>query len=361
MARVGILTWHYYSNVGSNLQAWAMQHVLEGMGFDARFVNYRKRELDGERFPRGALKAIVDAFPFGPRFDTWRFQRDEFRQTRKTYSPEEACKICDGFDAVICGSDQIWAPNVFDPVYMLEGVSEAVRKVAYAASIGLPTIPERLRSEYKRLLSKYDAIGVREEHGRKVLHSELGIDATAVLDPSFLVPRGEWLGLASVTQDRPPYVFCYFLGAPARYKEAVASAARATGLPVIAYLPEAGKEEIPGCLTLRKMAVPEFLSWLGGAALVMTDSFHGIALSINLGVEFLAYRRFDDNDVLNQNSRVLNVLSKLNLEDHLMPSSAYRVVKTDWAAVAAKLETEISASRSFLEIALSSTGVLNDA
>ena len=355
-AKVGILTWHYYTNVGSNLQAWAMQHLLEGMGFDAQFVNYRKREFDGERFPKGIVKAVVDALPFGPRFDTWRFQHDEFKQSRKTYSPEGARGICDGFDAVVCGSDQIWAPNVFDPVYLLDGVAEGVRKVAYAASIGLPSIPEGLRGEYRRLLSRYDVIGVREEQGRMLLRSQLHIDVTTVLDPTFLVSGEDWRKLASVNYGHSPYVFCYFLGAPSRYEEAAASAARATGLPVIAYLPEAGKAEIPGCRTLRKMAVPEFLSWLNGASLVMTDSFHGIALSINLGVEFLAYRRFDDDDALNQNSRVLNVLSKLGLNDHLMSSGEYRSIETDWAAVAKRLEAEVFASRSFLDSALVGLG-----
>ena len=187
--KVGILTWHYYSNVGSNLQAWAMQRVLGNMGFNPQFINYRKREFDGDRFPKGAVKAVIDSLPFGPHFNTWRFQHDKLRQTRKTYDSADAASICDGFDVVVCGSDQIWAPNVFDPVYMLDGVSSSVRKVSYAASIGIPMIPENLKSGYKKLLSRFDAVGVREEQGRRLLE-ELGIQATTVLDPTLLLGRG---------------------------------------------------------------------------------------------------------------------------------------------------------------------------
>lgn len=356
-ARVGILTWHYYSNVGSNLQSWAMQRVLCGMGHDVSFVNYRRREFDGERFPKGAVKLVLDTLPFGPCFDTWRFQRDELRQTRKTYDPEEARSLCNGFDALVCGSDQIWAPNVFNPVYMLDGVDDAVRKVSYAASIGLPDIPVAMRGRYKELLSRFDAIGVREEQGRDLIINELGLKATAVLDPTFLVSRDTWLSLADGFRSADePYIFCYFLGAPSRYADAVAEAARETGLRVVAYLPEAGGAELSGCETIRKMAVPEFLGYLSGAALAMTDSFYGIALSVNLGVDFLAYRRFDDGDAINQNSRVLNILGKLGLLDRLMPLDGVGLADIDWDAARTRLDAEVDASRSFLADALRGVG-----
>lgn len=48
------------------------------------------------------------------------------------------------FDTFVCGSDQIWAPNVFNDVYMLSFVDDEKEKVSYAASIGLPYIPNEL-------------------------------------------------------------------------------------------------------------------------------------------------------------------------------------------------------------------------
>lgn len=355
--RVGILTWHYYANVGSNLQAYAMQHVLRGMGFDTQFVNYRKKELDGDRFPKGIIKGLCNSVPFLPSFDTWRFQRDEFCQTRKTYRAEGARMLCDGFDAVVCGSDQIWAPNVFDPVYFLEGVSDRVRKVSYAASIGLPDIPEGLRSRYCKYLSDFDAIGVREDQGRDLIERELGLEATTVLDPTFLLSKEEWLSLATKSHaDAGGYIFCYFLGSPMRYSAAVAKAAEIIGLPVVAYLPESSTEVISGARVLRRMAVPEFIGWLQSASLVITDSFHGVALSANLGREFAVYLRFDEDDAINQNSRVINILRKLGLEDHLQPLNVFDPVPTDWNAVDSQLDSERALSYAFLKSALSDIG-----
>lgn len=355
--RVGIMTWHYYANVGSNLQAYAMQKVLRGMGFDTQFVNYRKKELDGDRFPKGMIKGLCDSLSFFPSFDTWRFQQDEFSQTRKTYKAEVARSLCEEFDAVVCGSDQIWAPNVFDPVYFLEGVTDRVRKVSYAASIGLPDIPESLRSRYRKCLSHFDAIGVREDQGRDLIERELGLKATTVLDPTFLLSREEWLRLAIKSHtDAGKYIFCYFLGSPMRYSAAVAKAAEMTGLPVVAYLPESSAEGIPDALVLRRMAVPAFIDWLQGASLVITDSFHGVALSVNLEREFAAYCRFDEDDAINQNSRVVNILRKLGLEDHLQPLGVFDPVPIDWNAVGNRLNSERASSRAFLESALSDIG-----
>lgn len=349
--KVGILTWHYYSNVGSNLQAWAMQRVLRGMGFDVRFVNYRNREFDGDRFPKGAVKAIVDALPFGPNLDTWRFQRRQFRQTSKTYDPAEAARLCDGFDAVVCGSDQIWAPNVFDPVYMLDGVSDRVRKVSYAASIGIPSIPENMKPVYKNLLSRFDFVGVREEQGRALLE-ELGIRATAVLDPTLLLDGDAWNAIADRGSVEPGCVFCYFLGDPGRYKGALEEASGDRKAPVVAYLPEGGDAPIPGCRIIRRMGPAEFLSWVDSAKFVLTDSFHGIALSVVYRTEFAAFRRFPANSPINQNSRVENVLSKLGLTGRLSSGESMPNGPIDWEGVGVRLGAERERSRAFLSNAL---------
>lgn len=351
LSKIGILTWHYYSNVGSNLQAWAMQHVLKSMGFDAKFVNYRKREFDGDRFPKSVVKAIVGTLPFGPSLDTWRFQRRQFRQTSKTYDPAEAVGLCDGFDAVVCGSDQIWAPNVFDPVYMLDGVSNRVRKISYAASIGISTIPEEMKPVYRDLLSRFDFVGVREEQGRQLLE-KLGIRATAVLDPTLLLDKDAWNSIADHGSVEPGCVFCYFLGDPGRYKEAVEEAARVQKAPVVAYLPEGGDAPIPGCRVIRRMGPAEFLSWVDLSNLVLTDSFHGIALSVVYRTDFVAFMRFSANSPINQNSRVENILTKLDLMGRLTSGEVMPNGPIDWEGVGMRLEAEREGSRMFLSNAL---------
>ena len=51
------------------------------------------------------------------------------------------------------------------------------------------------------------------------------------------------------------------------------------------------------------------------ATVVCTDSFHGMAFSINLSVPFVAFKRFDDNDIGSQNSRIYDLLTCFKLTD----------------------------------------------
>lgn len=353
--KIGILTWHYYANVGSNLQAYAMLRALAKLGYDAEFVNYRHRNYDGERGARGVVKSIcnvVSTVVTGtPRFAAYDFQRRNFRQSRRTYDAAEARALCGRYAAVICGSDQIWAPNVFDPVYMLEGVSDGVRKVSYAASIGLSDIPEGLRLRYRELLSGFDAVSVREEQARTLLHDKLGIEAACVLDPTFLLTRADW---DEVSEGRfPAEVFCYFLGDASRYAGVVALASEVTEASVTAYLPEGGDAPVEGCEVVRRMGPSEFLARIRDARLVLTDSFHGIALSVNYGTDFVAFERFASGSAINQNSRVYNILGKLGLEGRLCAPEACGLPDSiDWVAVGGRLEAERISSWAFLREAL---------
>ena len=69
------------------------------------------------------------------KFGAYRFQKEKMQKTEEIYDKKKLEEIALKFDAIVCGSDQIWAPNVFDEVYMLSFVSEKTRKIAYAPSI----------------------------------------------------------------------------------------------------------------------------------------------------------------------------------------------------------------------------------
>ena len=91
-------------------------------------------------------------------------------------------------DAVIYGSDQIWAPNCYNPFYFFHFLrGKEIRKISYAASIGLNEIPSNLVPIYKRHLQDFYKVSVREEEGKVLLNKECGIDADVVLDPTLSV------------------------------------------------------------------------------------------------------------------------------------------------------------------------------
>lgn len=71
-------------------------------------------------------------------------------------------------------------------------VKEGIRKVSYAGSFGRTEFSDIIIASYKRLLSKYDALTVRESSAVKLLE-EWGIDCGGqVLDPTLLLDSGQW-------------------------------------------------------------------------------------------------------------------------------------------------------------------------
>lgn len=359
--RVGLLTWHYYSNVGSQIQAYAMQRVVCSLGYECEFVNYRKPRLDGEAGLRIMVKRLL--LPFGGilprkyRLDSYRFRSRYFDESRKVTNLKELSALESEYDVLLCGSDQIWAPNVFDPAYMFKGAPDSIPKISYAASIGLPDIPDELVGEYRRLLTRFDSIGVREETGRRLIEEKLGLRATTVLDPSFLLGPAEWDAVALPSSVGEGEVFCYFLGNRTPYEPVVRGWEESLGAQAFVYDPSGGSEAW-AARSARWMGVPEFLARIRGASIVVTDSFHGIALSINYGKDFVALKRFADGDKENQNSRVLNILGKLGLEERIIGGPCC-LQAIDYGSVNERLAREREASWSFLRSSLE--GVLRDA
>ena len=73
----------------------------------------------------------------------------------------------------------------------------------YAASILLPEIPNNQKTRYRRLISDFDAVSVREPSSVPMLE-DLGIDnVQSVIDPVFLLERNDWDVIADASDFVP--------------------------------------------------------------------------------------------------------------------------------------------------------------
>lgn len=125
-----------------------------------------------------------------------RFKWIYLNETKLVKNRGEVEKIVDDFDYVICGSNQIWAPNVFDSIYMLDfPVKRNVKKIAYAPSIGLNELPENYIHLYKECLDLFDTISIRESKGKEILSKQCGKYSTVVLDPTLLLDKEDYIQL----------------------------------------------------------------------------------------------------------------------------------------------------------------------
>ena len=367
MKKVGIITWHYCNNYGSFFQVFALQSYIESIGYEAQIINYRtpgssaakkiikKAIYRLERLTPGRLVLILRRI-FGSSeifgFKFWAARNRLLRRTELILDKNKLSKKARAYYAVVCGSDQIWAPRGLDTAYMLDFVPDDVKKISYAASIGFNYIPDDMRDEYKKYISRIDSVSVREDTGVKLLKECCDICAADVLDPTFLVDRSNWENLASETLGEDNFIFCYFLNQNHKYKKTVLDAAERLGYK-IAGVSANGKDA--DWLELNNDITPEeFLERVKKAKLIFTDSFHGKALSMIMNRDFYVFERFENSDPVNQNSRIYSILKKAGLSDRIV--GADRNIEPfghiDYDRTNGLLETERQKSKAFLKEAL---------
>lgn len=325
---IGILTWHYYPNFGSALQAFALQKTLKLMGNKVSFINYQNPKFGTvSNFKRTIYLIFGNTVGKIPikyieryRFATFCFSHKYLKTGKLTTNKNELQALSSGYNVIICGSDQIWAPNVFNPVYFASFAKKGIRKVSYAASIGLNSIPEKLIPEYKRLLSSFYAVGIREEEGRQLLKQSCGIDSTVVLDPTLLVDAEIYERMQRrVIGVKNPYLFCYFLNENNHYKDIVEKYAEKHNLQIIGV--SSKESDSTWMMRLTGLGADHFLWLVNNADTVMTDSYHGSIFSLLFHKNLWIFQRFEESNPICQNSRIRQLDTYFKIGSRIVTSS----------------------------------------
>ena len=224
--RIGILTFHDEVNYGSLLQAYAMQTALRDMGHDAvlvdRWFEPRQFRIYGILRSRsvgkwlGWLRRVVWGSGEWALFvRQWRsraFMRKRFRLTPYHFFDCKDAPENLGLDLIVVGSDQVWRPRSHPRVYLLTKLKQ-VPGIAYAASFGVPEIPNELEPLYRAGMQNFKAVGVRENEGVELARRLGAAHPVHVVDPTLLVDPRHWQAFLS-GPERPAKrrVACYFLG-----------------------------------------------------------------------------------------------------------------------------------------------------
>jgi len=329
--RTGILTFHYAHHYGAQLQAYALMRAISLLGADCEIINYvRKDNIEASSLfkkqltPRSVLSNLDTLMHYGKfrkrhdRFNS--FVQKEMKLSEKFYgSYEELVKDPPVYDVYVCGSDQIWNPLIFregtyDPAFFAEFASGG-RRVSYAPSFGISTIPENRREQLAQMLAKFTHLSVREKQGEKIIREITGRDAVTVLDPTLLLTGDQWSTKAVPPDSQEPYILCYFITDAGKYGQYVKALSDKYRLPVVSLC--GSRRVVPQMARKVLDAGPaEFLGLFKGASVVCTDSFHGTVFSINFKKDFYSFDSSND-PVKAVNSRLHNILDMTGLEARL--------------------------------------------
>lgn len=305
--KIGILTWHLYENFGSHLQAYALNKTIE----DSKLINYRVDNSKGDNYIfmlfRYYISFVLGGFCKKYSYRYLHFRKKYFRETKSIYSTKELSNIAIKFDTIVAGSDQIWAPNLFNPIFMLNFVnSDNIKKVSYGTSIGLDYIPDNLVHDYIKYLSDFAFISVRERMGKNLLERCCNLrNVSVVLDPCFLLDKSEYIKLEKKVSIRKSFVFCYFLNKNHNYMNFVKEYAQQNGLEIIGW--SSKKEDCEWLGNYQWIGPQDFLWLIHNSEVVFTDSYHGTVFSLLYHKKFYTFKRFKDDDPINQNSRLFQL------------------------------------------------------
>lgn len=369
--KIGIQTIVDYNNYGNRLQNYALQEVLKKRGNEIitlknEFVNpYMPNEKSENKILK-IFHSIEDGIFFNLISNKIRGKykligkyEKERKQRFKTFSEKyisesdyvykseyQNSNELNGFDCFIIGSDQVWNYSFrrFSEFDFLPLVSQP--KVSYAASFGVDSIPEDLKSFYKKNLSTIDCVSVREDKGKEIIDELLPEkEVKVVLDPTLMLSKQDWENLiaGNKTYDQK-FVLTYFLDEPTKEtKKYINRIAKENNLE-IKQLANVFDEEL-------WLADPaEFVNLFSQAEMIFTDSFHACVFSIVFEKYFEIFER--NTKLKSMNSRIETLMSNLHTGNRWHQGNSKLLEMPDYKTINEYLIQKKEESFEFLESAL---------
>ena len=351
--KVGLLTFPHSPSYGATLQMYALQQTVERLGHTVEAIHYHNAYMRGEKHTIKAKKSPLRCLAkiWGRRLLHGRMYR-KFRRFEKNYvhlyptrsfsDKGELKRYAQRYDAVICGSDQVWNPRITngDTSFFLDFCPVGVRRIAYAPSFAVETLSEEMQGIVSPLLEQFTSLSIREKAGQRLIEEMIGQTVDTVLDPTFLADPADWMALekphaAAVGE----YVLYFTVIQSKELYHRCREFAREKGLKLV----------VVGGNPLRKLrnkdpmveyavdiGPQEWLYLIHHARYVVTNSFHGTAFSVIFQKEF--YVGYPPSGP----PRLEQVMESLGMQSHVIREG---VPLTDEPISYEKAQTALSAMR----------------
>tara|TARA_B110000037_G_C17119992_1_gene505399 strand:+ start:676 stop:1782 length:1107 start_codon:yes stop_codon:yes gene_type:complete len=330
--KIGLLTIFKSTNYGAVLQAYATKKAFSKYG-EVKLINYNTSYLSNTfkllrfNFSVHGIKMLVHdllRLPYSlSLFYKFKvFIRNNLSPTKPFTQKELAHGKAKEFKVLVCGSDQIWNPDVvnkdgeFDATYYLSFGTKEQKKISFASSIGHHIFTTKEKAIVKDVLNDFSNISIREKDGvakikevfpnRKVAH---------INDPTLLLSKEEWLETFHIQEDKnaEDYILVYSVPHSDLMKKAVKYFSEKFKIKVVSI----DKMLLSFTKTdkqVRNAGPKEFLKLFADAKFVITDSFHGTCFSVNFAKPFVTISPGK------KSNRISSLLSILELEQHLVSS-----------------------------------------
>lgn len=350
--KIGILTVHRAPNYGAMLQCYALQHYLKDLEYDCKVIDLLRPYHDGyiptpgfepfdmkkiHRNLKGEIKKFIGHYLHRYDANNKKFSKTYAKEiahkneqfasfdkriayTRQYSSIGELYANPPLFDIYVTGSDQLWNPTqpyCIEPFFLT--FAKSGRKISYATSIGVSSIPEAIKQKYVSWLNSYDYISVREKEAQDIL-SDVNKPIYKIIDPTFLLPTIKWEEIMDTSLDlyKGEYVFCFSLSYLSDLHSFLKKYAKQQNKKYV-YVVHAFQDAPYTCkdqnvIGLIDVSPEQWLGLIHNASEIFTDSFHGTVFSLMFGKSFYSYIPSFNK----RGSRIENLLQLFGLKERII-------------------------------------------
>ena len=343
--KIATITFHWAKNYGAVLQAFALQRFLKKQGCDTELIDYLPRRTMFRTTVAALKNRDISYFKKAAAFK--RFKNNELTLSKKKYHTNKSLSKCaNEYNAVICGSDQVWnksftlhAEGKPTLSYFLNFAGEKTKRISYATSFGSVALPDNMQRLIKPELEKYNAVSVREESAVAMLN-DIGIEASLVLDPTLLLEQEDYLALLKEKKyDYESGALTYIIHHNQK-----------TAHDISDYV----KSKYDNSDTIKNCDLYEWLYKISRAKVVITNSFHGTVFSLIFHKPFITVAIPGSG----MNDRLVTLLKSVGLDERFIEDFDKETVdnllntEIDWQRVDTAINNLRNNSETFLKEAL---------
>ena len=367
--KIALVTIHRITSDGSALQTYALQDFREKnikdsdcTILDYRFPNSyhwkeRYRRMSFLKKYRNKLHRIRESLSYSTVVRKTRFKRfwHEYLHLSQPYNSQKSILGLNprDYDIYILGSDQVWNTKTLcgDSIFLFSYLSEHEKCFSYASSFGQTSLPEGYASLFKKELSKFRAIGVREEKAVDILTSLGYKDKTKlVCDPTLLLDAMGYCCIAKKSSCKidEDYILVYCLDyafCPYPAIKNVISVLQKKYNHKVVFIGKGVSGIYHNTTILNAIGPWEFVYLFRKVKIVVTSSLHGTAFSIINRKPFVSIAPREGD------SRISDFLTHIGLKGNLIynDQNDFDIKENPYTnEVELKITTYINDSRNFL-------------
>lgn len=366
--KIGIMSMQRIKNYGSYLQAYGLKKVLENLGAEVEFVDYKTEAAVTDRggFRSTSLCRKLRRSWRKMKVMTARQSEEQKKKQRflkeydKVYLPELGVTrrkhYRTGVDVLVIGSDEVFncTQNNIEVGFsrQLFGADSRARKIiSYAASFGNTTIDKlneyQIADEVSALLGNFSALSVRDENSRSIVQGLSGKKAEIHMDPVLIHDFSRDIRDKVNIRD---YIIVYAYNGRISEEEGevIRRYARRNRKKIVAV---SGNQKF--CDQYIYAHPLEILGYFKHADYIITDTFHGTIFSIITHRPFVTLVRKDRGAAGYGNEQKLGyLLRSLGLADRIAWNTEELEIKCgssiDYRGADAILENERKRAREYL-------------